>query len=243
MQVDSSTTFNSLIINESTVIYLTIRTNPNNSTTITTISNVTKRIRSIVYTKCLVICEIGIPNCTIITVPVNCTTRTSSSVINECYILNKTIMSTFIPINSTTISTSSIIFKVRISEISILTVARRTSLQVNCSTTFSSLIINESTVIYLSVRTDPNNSTTITTISNVTKRIRSIVYSECLIIGEVGMLDFTRMTIPIYSPTGTFSSVLFENCIMYPTILSTFMPINSTTIGTCSVIYKVNIFK
>ena len=137
----------------------------------------------------------------VISIPIYSPTGTFSSIIHESNILYKTIMSTFIPINSTTISTGDIVFKMRINELSIVTVLFGVCLQVNSSTTFSSLIITESTIIYFTIRTNPNNSTTITTISDITKRISSIFYTKCFIISKVRMSNFTTFTIPIYSST------------------------------------------
>ena len=76
----------------------------------------------------MVVVESGIFNGTVVTVPENSSTGTFSSVVDECYIFDKTVVSTLIPVNSTTIGTGNVIFKAGIGEVGIITVAVGTTL-------------------------------------------------------------------------------------------------------------------
>ena len=156
------------------------------------------------------------------TIPEDCTTTTSSSVVDEYTIFNKSMVSSFMPVNSTTIGTCNITFKVYIIESSVVTVTMGTVLQVYRSTTTTiiisvielGLITNESTIINSTVYTGPYDCTTIT---NVAVFIDES--SFCSIVGEVGTYDYTVMTTPEYSTTITTCSVVGKYRVIYTTFI------------------------
>ena len=90
-----------------------------------------------------VVIKLGVFDSTIVTVPENSTTITFSSVVKEYNIINETIIRSRIPINSTTISTGNVMCKVTVFKCSIITRFTFTTLQEDCSTTFSSSVVYE----------------------------------------------------------------------------------------------------
>ena len=145
-------------------------------------------------------------------------------------------MCSIMPVNCTTVGACNIVFEVDISEYCVSTV-----LQIYCSTSTTkciciiefSLIVNEPTVIYSTINTRPYDSTTIT---NITMNIRNSTFST--IIGKDRIIHITIVTTPKYSTTISISYVMGESGIIYITIMSTILPINSSTIKTCEIISK-----
>ena len=122
----------------------------------------------------MVISEVRIHYCTVMTTPIYSTTRSVSNVMLKYRIGNITIGSTLIPINSTTISTCIIVLKDTPIKFNIVTAFSSTRLQEYSTTTFSSSIINKNRIKNITNSTSPNNSTTITTKSNITLRSSTI---------------------------------------------------------------------
>ena len=151
---------------------------------------------------------------------------------------NITMRSTSLPINSTTISTRNIINKSTPVKDYIVTISIFTSLQEYSTTTFSSSVIDKPRIKNITNRTCPHNSTSITTKSNLTLRSSTISNTQSMVISEVRIHYCTVMTTPINSTTRSVSNVMSEVGVKYFTMRSTSLPINSTTISTCNVIFK-----
>ena len=142
------------------------------------------------------------------------------------------------PVYCTTVQSCGVVYEYGITECCVVTVTVSTVLQVYRTTALVCSVVDESAPVNSTVYTGPYDCTTVTVVSML---IDEFAFSD--VIGEVGKNDFTMVTGPEYRTTIGFCDVFYECGIIYITVVGTFVPVDSSTVGACNISCKVGVYE